>query len=116
MDGLMPTTLVDNQAWLVISGAVLLALGQIFYVPSFDVVVSGYTKEHGMQTGPMMARQHFYQNVGVMCGSLVAGALFDVGLRWRMPALNWCVLAALAAAMLLLRTTKARRRPVPALG
>ena len=105
-----------GQAWLVMSAAVLLALGQIFYVPSFDVIVSGYAKAHGMQTGPMMARQHFYQNVGVMCGSLVAGALFDLGMHWQMPALNWCVLAALAAAMLLLLTTNARRRAAHALG
>jgi hypothetical protein len=26
-----------------------------------------------------MPRQHFYQNVGVMCVTLVAGALFDPG-------------------------------------
>lgn len=67
-----------SEAWRVMRSAVLLALGQIFYVPSFDVIASGYAKTHGMQTGPMMARQHFYQNVGVMCGSLVAGALFDL--------------------------------------
>lgn len=103
-----------SQAWLVMSAAVLLALGQIFYVPSFDVIVSGYAKAHGMQTGPMMARQHFYQNIGVMCGSLVAGGLFDLGMHWRMPELNWCVLAVLAAAMLLLLTAGARRRAVPA--
>jgi MFS family permease len=105
-----------SEAWLVMSAAVLLALGQIFYVPSFDVIVSGYAKEHGMQTGPMMARQHFYQNIGVMCGSLVAGGLFDLGVHWGMPALNWCVLAVLAAVMLLLPTTGARRRAAPALG
>jgi len=105
-----------SEAWLVMSAAVLLALGQIFYVPSFDVIVSGYAKEHGMQTGPMMARQHFYQNIGVMCGSLVAGGLFDLGVHWGMPALNWCVLAVLAAVMLLLLTTGARRRAAPALG
>jgi hypothetical protein len=68
-----------SEAWRVIRSAVLLALGQIFYVPSFDVIVSGYAKTHGMQTGPMMPRQHFYQNVGVMCVTLVAGALFDPG-------------------------------------
>lgn len=99
-----------SHAWLVMSAAVLLALGQIFYVPSFDVIVSGYAKAHSMKTGPMMARQHFYQNIGVMCGSLVAGALFDLGIHWRMPALNWCVLAVLAAGMLLLLMMDARRR------
>ncbi|NPT61243.1 MFS transporter [Paraburkholderia elongata] len=112
--GLM--AMAGSEAWLVMSAAVLLALGQIFYVPSFDVIVSGYAKAHGIQTGPMMARQHFYQNIGVMCGSLVAGGLFDLGMRWRIPALNWCVLAVLSAGMLLLLTAATRRRTVPALG
>jgi predicted MFS family arabinose efflux permease len=84
----------------VLIAAVLLALSQVFYGPSFDVLVSGDARARGIDTGKTMARQHFWQNLGMMTGSLAAGALFDLGVRWQLPALGWVVVAAGAAAML----------------
>ena len=84
----------------VLLAAVLLALSQVFYGPSFDVLVSGDARARGLDTGKTMARQHFWQNLGMMTGSLAAGALFDLGVRWQRPWLGWIVLAAGALAML----------------
>ncbi len=84
----------------VLLAAVLLALSQVFYGPSFDVLVSGAARARGLDTGAMLARQHFWQNFGMMTGSLAAGALFDLGVRWQWPALGWVVLAAGSLAML----------------
>ena len=84
----------------VLLAAVLLALSQVFYGPSFDVLVSGDARARGLDTGSMLARQHYWQNQGMMIGSLAAGALFDLGVRWQQPAFGWIVLAAGALAML----------------
>ena len=84
----------------VLLAAVLLALSQVFYGPSFDVLVSGDARARGLDTGQTMARQHFWQNLGMMTGSLAAGALFDLGVRWQWPALGWVVLAAGSIALL----------------
>jgi MFS family permease len=84
----------------VLLAAVLLALSQVFYGPSFDVLVSGDARARGLDTGQMLARQHFWQNLGMMVGSLAAGALFDLGVRWQWPALPWVALAAGSLAML----------------
>ena len=83
-----------SHATLVLLAAVLLALSQVFYGPSFDVLVSGDARARGLDTGQTMARQHFWQNFGMMTGSLAAGALFDLGVRWQSPAFGWVVLAA----------------------
>ena len=48
----------------VLLAAVLLALSQVFYGPSFDVLVSGDARARGRDTGKAMARQHFWQNRG----------------------------------------------------
>ena len=84
----------------VLVAAALLALSQVFYGPSFDVLVSGDARARGLDTGRTMARQHFWQNLGMMTGSLAAGALFDLGVRWQWPALGWIVLAAGSIALL----------------
>ena len=94
----------------VLLAAVLLALSQVFYGPSFDVLVSGDARARGLDTGSMLARQHFWQNLGMMTGSLAAGALFDLGVRWAWPALGWVVLAAGALAMLAALGLGSRRR------
>ena len=85
---------------LVLLAAVLLALSQVFYGPSFDVLVSGTARARGLDTGAMLARQHFWQNFGMMAGSLAAGALFDLGVHWESPAFGWLVLAAGSLALL----------------
>jgi len=89
-----------GHATLVLLAAVLLALSQVFYGPSFDVLVSSDARARGLDTGQALARQHFWQNLGMMTGSLAAGALFDLGVRWQWPAFGWVVLAAGALAML----------------
>jgi MFS family permease len=100
----------------VLVSAVLLALSQVFYGPSFDVLVSGDARARGVDTGKTMARQHFWQNLGMMTGSLAAGALFDLGVRWQMPALGWIVIAAGALVMLAALSVGARRRSGAAAG
>jgi hypothetical protein len=89
-----------SHVTLVLLAAVLLALSQVFYGPSFDVLVSGDARARGLDTGQMLARQHFWQNLGMMTGSLAAGVLFDLGVRWGWPAFAWLVLAAGAIALL----------------
>jgi DHA1 family multidrug resistance protein-like MFS transporter len=84
----------------VLAAAVLLALSQVFYGPSFDVLVSGHARTRGLDTGVALARQHFWQNLGMMIGSLAAGALFDLGVRWTWPAFGWLVLAGGSLALL----------------
>ena len=93
----------------VLLAAVLLALSQVFYGPSFDVLVSGDARARGIDTGKTLARQHFWQNFGMMTGSLAAGALFDLGVRWQSPALGWIVLAAGSLALIAGLGVAARR-------
>ena len=99
-----------SHATPVLVAAVLLALSQVFYGPSFDVLVSGDARARGLDTGQALARQHFWQNLGMMTGSLAAGALFDLGVRWQWPAFAWIVLAAGALALLAGLGLAARRR------
>jgi MFS family permease len=97
----------------VLLAAVLLALSQVFYGPSFDVLVSGDARARGLDTGQTIARQHFWQNLGMMTGSLAAGALFDLGVAWDRPAFAWLVLAAGSIALLAGLGGVARRVGVP---
>lgn len=99
-----------SRAELVMGASILLAVGQMFYGPSFDVLIATYAKSKNLETGKMMARQHFYQNLGVMGGSLVAGLLFDLGLRWNLPSFNWVALALLAVSTLVILWASAQRR------
>jgi len=84
----------------VLAAAVLLALSQVFYGPSFDVLVASDARARGLDTGAALARQHFWQNLGMMSGSLAAGVLFDLGVRWAWPAFAWLALAGGSLAML----------------
>jgi len=93
----------------VLAAAVLLALSQVFYSPSLDVLVSGDARARGLDLGKTMARQLFWQNLGMMSGSLFAGALFDEALRRAMPSLAWSVPAACSMAMLVAWTMAMRR-------
>jgi MFS family permease len=84
----------------VLVAAVLLALSQVFYSPSLDVLVTGDARARGLDLGKTMARQLFWQNLGMMSGSLFAGALFDQALRLGTPSLGWSVPAAASIALL----------------
>jgi len=94
----------------VLAAAVLLALSQVFYSPSLDVLVAGDARARGLDLGKTMARQLFWQNLGMMSGSLFAGALFDEALHRGQPSLAWSVPAALSAAMLITWTGSRRAR------
>ncbi len=84
----------------VLAASVLLALSQVFYSPSLDVLVAGDARARGLDLGKTMARQLFWQNLGMMSGSLFAGALFDQALRRALPSLAWSVPALGSLAML----------------
>jgi MFS family permease len=93
----------------VLAAAVLLALSQVFYSPSLDVLVAGDARARGLDLGKTMARQLFWQNLGMMSGSLFAGALFDEALRRAMPSLAWSIPAIFSLAMLAAWTMGMRR-------
>ena len=95
---------------LVLAASALLALAQVFFAPSLDVLVSGEARVRGLDTGRMMARQQFWANLGMMSGSLFAGALFDDALRRGLPSLTWSV-PALATLALLAAWTVFSRAP-----
>lgn len=92
--------LAEGHVAPVLAASALLALSQVFYGPSFDVLVSGQARARGLDTGAALARQHFWQNLGMMAGSLAAGFLFDLGVRWTWPAFGWLVPAAGSLALL----------------
>ncbi len=94
----------------VLGAAVLLALSQVFYSPSLDVLIAGDARSRGLDIGKTMARQLFWQNLGMMSGSLFAGALFDLALRLGRPSLSWSV-AAVGALALLAFSMSALRAP-----
>jgi hypothetical protein len=101
--------LAGGHAAPVLVAAVLLALSQVFYCPSLDVLVAGEARARGLDLGKTMARQLFWQNLGMMSGSLFAGALFDEAVRRATPSLAWSVPAACALAMLVVWTIAVRR-------
>ena len=107
--GFCAMAVAGSQAAPVLLAAVLLALSQVFYGPSFDVLISGDARARGLDTGQMLARQHFWQNLGMMTGSLAAGVLFDLGVRWGWPAFAWLMLAAGSLALLAGLGVAARR-------
>jgi len=101
--------LAGGRAVPVLAAAVLLALSQVFYAPSLDVLVAGDARARGLDLGKTMARQLFWQNLGMMSGSLFAGALFDEAQRRAMPSLAWSIPAACSLAMLVAWTMGMRR-------
>ncbi|MFL6625373.1 MAG: hypothetical protein ACJ8G1_02740, partial [Vitreoscilla sp.] len=98
--GFAVLALAGSHAAPVLAAAVLLALSQVFYSPSLDVLVAGDARARGLDVGKTMARQLFWQNLGMMSGSLFAGALFDEALRRAMPSLAWSIPAICSLAML----------------
>ena len=101
--------LAGEHAACVLAAAVLVALSQVFYSPSLDVLIAGDARARGLDLGKTMARQLFWQNLGMMGGSLFAGVLFDEALRRAMPSLAWSVPALGALAMLAAWTLGMRR-------
>ena len=98
---------------LVLGASALLALAQVFFAPSLDVLVSGDARARGADTGRMLARQQFWANLGMMTGSLFAGALFDEALGRALPSLTWSV-PALGTLALLAGWAISRARPAAA--
>ncbi len=98
----------------VLAAAVLLALSQVFYAPSLDVLVAADARVRGQDTGRTMARQLFWQNLGMMSGSLAAGVLFDAGVRQGLPALCWSAAAGASVLLLAAWALGVRRAPRPA--
>lgn len=94
----------------VVGAAVLVAVGQIFFVPSSDVLAAAAARRAGVPPGPLMARQMMFQNIGVMLGCLAAGALFDLGERLGRPWLLWALLCTGALAALVAMAMPLRRR------
>ena len=98
----------------VLLAAVLLALSQVFYAPSLDVLIAADARARGLDTGRTMARQLFWQNLGMMSGSLAAGLLFDEGVRRGLPSLCWVAAAGASLALLAAWALGVRRVPRPA--
>lgn len=82
-----------QYAAAVIASAILLSFGQVFYGPSFDVVIARFSANSSEQTGQLMSQQMLYQSMGTMFGSLIGGVLFDLAQRLHLPSLNWLLLA-----------------------
>lgn len=83
-----------QHASTVIASAIILSFGQVFYGPSFDVVIARFSKDSTENTAKLMSQQMFYQSVGTMLGSLAGGVLFDLAQRLGWSGLNWFLLAA----------------------
>jgi DHA1 family multidrug resistance protein-like MFS transporter len=82
-----------QHASAVIASAILLSFGQVFYGPSFDVVIARFSSNSSEQTSKLMSQQMFYQSMGTMIGSLLGGVLFDLAQRLQWVSLNWFLLA-----------------------
>ncbi len=85
--------LAGQHASAVIASAILLSFGQVFYGPSFDVVIARFASNSAEQTSRLMSQQMFYQSMGTMIGSLAGGVLFDLAQRLQWNGLNWFLLA-----------------------
>ncbi|WP_326582641.1 MFS transporter [Streptomyces sp. NBC_00481] len=81
--------------WVVV-GCLTVVLGEILFVPSFDIWVA--RKVPADRLAKAMGAMHFFRSAGNMIGSLLAGVLFDLSLSWDAPGANWYVAAAIAAA------------------
>ncbi|UUU22287.1 MFS transporter [Streptomyces sp. DSM 40750] len=81
--------------WVVV-GCLTVVLGEILFVPSFDIWVA--RKVPADRLAKAMGAMHFFRSAGNMVGSLLAGILFDLALSWDVPGANWYVAAAIAAA------------------
>ncbi|WP_053657671.1 MFS transporter [Streptomyces sp. MMG1121] len=83
-----------SAAWVVV-GCLTVVLGEILFVPSFDVWVARKVPEQRLAKA--MGAMHFFRSAGNMIGSLLAGVLFDLSRSLGVPGGNWYVAAAVAA-------------------
>ncbi|MCU6435489.1 MFS transporter [Undibacterium sp. Jales W-56] len=95
-----------NHGISVIASAILLSFGQVFYGPSFDVLIARHANRSSEDTGKLMSQQIFYQSVGTMIGSLAGGVLFDLAQTVHMPSLNWLLLSLGSLWMMVLSKNK----------
>ena len=90
----------------VIASAILLSFGQVFYGPSFDVVIARFASSSTEDTARLMSQQMFYQSMGTMIGSLLGGVLFDLAQKVHWSGLNWFLLAIGSLWMMILSKNK----------
>ncbi|MDX3133133.1 MFS transporter [Streptomyces europaeiscabiei] len=83
-----------SAPWVVV-GCLTVVLGEILFVPSFDIWVA--RKVPADRLAKAMGAMHFFRSAGNMIGSLLAGILFDLSLSWDVPGGNWFVAAGIAA-------------------
>ncbi len=95
-----------HHASAVIASAILLSFGQVFYGPSFDVVIARFASNSTENTARLMSQQMFYQSMGTMIGSLLGGVLFDLAQKAHWSGLNWFLLAAGSLWMMVLSKNK----------
>jgi len=98
-----------HSSTAVITSAILLSFGQVFYGPSLDVLTARFADKVKADTGQLMSRQMLYQSMGNMIGSMAGGVLFDLAQSIRNPALNWIILAIGSLAMVILSKNKIPR-------
>ncbi|MER5541609.1 MFS transporter [Streptomyces sp. NPDC001118] len=80
--------------WVVV-GCLTVVLGEILFVPSFDLWIANRVPEQRLAKA--MGAMHFFRSAGNMAGSLAAGILFDLSRSLDVPGGNWYVAALLAA-------------------
>lgn len=93
----------------VITSAILLSFGQVFYGPSLDVLTARFADKTSADTGKLMSKQMLYQSMGNMVGSLTGGILFDLSQHFNSPRLNWLLLAIASVIMVILSKSKIPR-------
>ena len=98
--------LFGHSSTAVITSAILLSFGQVFYGPSLDVLTARFADKVNADTGQLMSRQMLYQSMGNMIGSMAGGVLFDLAQSMHNPALNWLILAVGSLAMVILSKSK----------
>ncbi|CAN5690556.1 hypothetical protein BH11PSE12_BH11PSE12_19840 [soil metagenome] len=101
--------LAGQHASAVIASAIILSFAQVFYGPSFDVLLARYAgnaNSSPADIGKLMSQQIFYQSTGTMIGSLAGGVLFDLAQRLHWPSLNWLLLAVGSLWMMVLSKNK----------
>ncbi|MFD3544434.1 MFS transporter [Streptomyces sp. NPDC058655] len=84
-----------SAVWVVV-GCLTVVLGEILFVPSFDIWVA--RKVPADRLAKAMGAMHFFRSAGNMVGSLLAGVLFDLSRSAGLPGANWYVAAVVAAA------------------
>ncbi|MFJ7078629.1 MFS transporter [Streptomyces sp. NPDC098781] len=82
-----------GPAWVFV-GCLTVVLGDILFVPSFDIWVARKVPEERLAKA--MGAMHFFRSAGNMAGSLLAGVLFDLSGTLGVPGGNWYVAAVVA--------------------